>query len=134
MKSAALRKGDRILIPSVGIGVRVHQRMIGLLGRNELGRDRALFLAPASSIHTWFMRFAIDVFFVDRDLRVRKILYDLPPWHMAGARGSWAVVELQAGWLPHNAVSVGDRLSMEPDGSVFSWTGKPSSFPSSEDA
>jgi uncharacterized membrane protein (UPF0127 family) len=49
-------------------------RLRGLLGRRELSRDEGLLIRPGSSIHTWFMRFPIDVVFLDRDLRVSPLV------------------------------------------------------------
>ena len=62
-------------------------RMKGLLGRAGLADDEGIYLAPAGSIHMFFMRFAIDAVFVDRDLRVTKVVENLRPWRVAAARG-----------------------------------------------
>lgn len=71
--------------------------MVGLLGRRELPVDEGLWLAPAWSIHTWGMRFPIDVVFVDRDERVLRIVEAMVPWRLVSRRGAHAVVELAAG-------------------------------------
>jgi uncharacterized membrane protein (UPF0127 family) len=70
----------------------------------------ALILAPCLAVHTAFMRFAIDVVFVDRDGRALKIVSDLAPWRMAWSLSAHAVVELAAGRLRSCEVVVGDRL------------------------
>ena len=72
-------------------------RMRGLLGRSGLSSGEGLLLRPAGSVHTAFMRFTIDVVFLDRDLRVVKVVPELAPWRTAGCRGSRAVLELPAG-------------------------------------
>jgi len=56
-----------------------------------------MLLRPASSIHTAFMRFAIDAVFLDRENRVVKVAEDLGPWRAAACRGARAVLELAAG-------------------------------------
>jgi len=71
--------------------------MRGLLGRKELPSGEGILLKPSGSVHTFFMRFPIDVVFLDRELRVVAIAPDVPPWRMRGARGAKAVVELRAG-------------------------------------
>ena len=50
----------------------------GLLGRKELNRGQGMLIRPTWSVHTWFMRFAIDVVFLDSDLTVLKIARRLP--------------------------------------------------------
>ena len=85
-------------------------RMRGLLGRSGLEPGEGLLLEPASSIHMFFMRFAIDAVFLDRDLVVRKVVADLKPWRMACARGSKQVLELPAGEAGRRGVKPGDRL------------------------
>jgi uncharacterized membrane protein (UPF0127 family) len=71
-----------------------------------------MMLAPCAAVHTAFMRFAIDVVFIDRDGHAVKIVRNLPPWRIAAARRAHAVVELAAGSL--RDVSVGDRLYVAP--------------------
>ena len=82
----------------------------GLLGRSGLADGHALILAPCSSIHTFFMQFAIDVAFVDRDgvvLRARNVL---GPWRLQISVRAFAVVELASGSLDRSDTRAGDRL------------------------
>jgi uncharacterized protein len=72
-------------------------RLRGLLGRSGLSSGEGMLLRPASSIHTAFMRFAIDAVFVDGADRVVKVVSDLRPWRAAACRGARAVLELPAG-------------------------------------
>jgi hypothetical protein len=72
-------------------------RVRGLLGRSSLATGEGILLRPASSVHTAFMRFAIDVVFLDRDLRVLKIASHLRPWRTAARRKAHAVLELRGG-------------------------------------
>jgi uncharacterized membrane protein (UPF0127 family) len=57
----------------------------------------ALILAPCWSIHTWFMRFPIDVLFVSRTGTVLGARHALAPWRLALRPGAFAVIELAAG-------------------------------------
>jgi uncharacterized membrane protein (UPF0127 family) len=84
--------------------------MRGLLGRKELPTGEGILLRPAGSIHTFFMRFPIDVVFLDRELRVVAIAPDVPPWRMRGARGAKAVVELTAGEASRRELTEGQTL------------------------
>lgn len=65
-------------------------------------------LAPCVAVHTAFMRFAIDVVFVDRAGRVRRIVRGLAPWRMAASMGAYAAIELSAGG--ERDLVPGDRL------------------------
>jgi uncharacterized membrane protein (UPF0127 family) len=84
--------------------------MRGLLGRDTLAPGEGLLIRPASSIHTFFMRFAIDAVFVDRAGTVVKVVSGLRPWRCAAARRASAVLELAAGEAAARGVQVGDRL------------------------
>ncbi len=85
-------------------------RMRGLLGRSELRPGEGLLLRPASSIHTFFMRFPIDAVFLDREWRVVGISDDIRPWRAASRRGANAVLELPAGESARRRLAVGDLL------------------------
>ena len=87
----------------------------GLLGRSTLADDAALILAPCNSIHTFFMRFAIDVVFVDRDGRIRRARQSLGPWRIQAAFRAFAVVEFASGALARSETRAGDRLYLAPE-------------------
>jgi uncharacterized protein len=91
-------------------------RMRGLLGRNGLEPGEGMLIRPTNSVHMFFMRFAIDVVFVDRDMAVRKIVERLRPWRMAGCRGAKAALELPAGGAARTGITVGERLVLEAVG------------------
>lgn len=86
------------------------RRLRGLLGRRALDPDAGLLLRPASSIHTCFMRFAIDAVFLDGADRVVRVAADLRPWRAASVRGSGAVLELAPGTCAAHGVRSGDLL------------------------
>ncbi|HWF74423.1 MAG TPA: DUF192 domain-containing protein [Solirubrobacteraceae bacterium] len=94
-------------------------RMRGLLGRSGLDAGEGILLTPAPSIHTAFMRFAIDAVLLDSELRVVKIAADLGPWRTAGARRARAVLELAAGEADRVGLELEDRLEVRaPDAFV----------------
>jgi uncharacterized membrane protein (UPF0127 family) len=92
----------------VELAVTRASRRRGLLGRNALDFSAGMMLAPCAAVHTAFMRFPIDVMFVNRDGVVRKIVRDLKPWRMAASLRAYAVIELAAG--VERDVMPGDRL------------------------
>lgn len=85
-------------------------RNTGLLRHESLPEGSGLIIAPSNSIHTFFMRFSIDVAFVAKDGRIVKIRAAVPPWRLAGALRAYAVVELPAGRLEKTDTRRGDRL------------------------
>jgi uncharacterized membrane protein (UPF0127 family) len=84
--------------------------MRGLLGRKSLPSGHGILLRPASSVHTAFMRFAIDAVFLDRELRVLKVATELGPWRTAARRKAHAVLELPAGEAERRGLEPGQRL------------------------
>jgi uncharacterized protein len=90
-------------------------RLKGLLGRRELPSGEGLLIVPTNSIHMFFMRFAIDAVFLDRELRVLAVVADLRPWRMAVRRGARSVLELPAGEAARRGVETGDVLRLEEE-------------------
>jgi uncharacterized membrane protein (UPF0127 family) len=83
----------------------------GLLGRQRLERGHGMLIKPTWSVHTAFMRFAIDVLFLDRELTVVGIERRLRPWRAAAQRGAHSALELAAGESERLSIEVGDRLA-----------------------
>jgi uncharacterized protein len=88
-------------------------RRTGLLQHATFPDGSAMLIAPSNAIHTFFMRFPIDVAFVTRDGRIVKTYASLKPWRMAAAFSAYAVVELPSGTLERSETTVGDVLSIE---------------------
>jgi uncharacterized membrane protein (UPF0127 family) len=89
-------------------------RMVGLLGDRHLPVGDGLLLAPAWSIHTWFMRMPIDVVFLDADGVVLRVFPNLPAWRLvSGTRRARTVLEFGAGTLAVTPLVPGDRVHIE---------------------
>ena len=73
------------------------ERTVGLLGHSGLAPDAGLLILGCASIHTFFMRFAIDAVFLDETMRICKVVENLVPWRAARGRGARHVLELPAG-------------------------------------
>lgn len=116
MITGTIVNGRIRLVESVDIAVRLFDRMKGLLGRSSLGVGRGLLIRPCNSVHTMFMRFAIDLIFVDRNLKVVKIIRNARtgrPFFWGGLNAT-AVLEIESGWLNPNLLRVGDTLRFLP--------------------
>lgn len=101
-----------IVASRVELAVDSESRRRGLLGRDTLDVGAALIIAPCSSIHTFFMRFAIDVLFVARDGRVLKTYAAVGPRRIAFRFGAFAVVEMAAGATARPKTKVGDIVEL----------------------
>lgn len=87
-------------------------RRRGLLGRDSLAENAALVIAPCNSVHTFFMRFAIDVMFVDRSGTVLKVRHAVPAWRMSGTLGAFAVIEMASGALRKTGTHARDVVTI----------------------
>jgi hypothetical protein len=85
-------------------------RMRGLLGRDGLDPGGGMLIDASPSVHMFFMRFPLDVVFLDRDRKVVRVVANLRPWRVAGARRAAAALELPAGAAAAAGLEVGDIL------------------------
>lgn len=76
------KSNNNILADRATIANTAFARMKGLLGRKELSKGEALILDPCNSIHMLFMRFPIDVLFVDKNSRVVKTIFSIKPFQL----------------------------------------------------
>jgi len=87
------------------------KRFRGLMGKPPPPNGEGLLIQPCNSIHMFFMRFPIDVVFMDREFRVVKLIRGLSPNKVVGTvAGAWQVLELEAGKLPES-VGLGTKFS-----------------------
>jgi uncharacterized protein len=86
------------------------ERLGGLLVRKPLIQNEALHLMPCNSVHTFFMRYPIDVVFVDELGFVKKVVPNLKPWRIAMCKGARSVFELCAGQADHFGITTRSRL------------------------
>ena len=103
-------RNDRVLATTLLTAFDSASRRKGLLKHDFLPEGSALIIAPSNAIHTFFMRFAIDVAFVSRDGRVLKVRPNVPPWRMAAALRGFAVIEMPVGALARADIQSGDAL------------------------
>ena len=87
-------------------------RLIGLMFRKDMAQDEALIFYKASSIHTCFMRFAIDIVFLDKNNQIIRICPVLKPWRFVICSNSYITIELPASRSLENSLKVGDFLQI----------------------
>ncbi len=86
-------------------------RLRGLMFRQKLPPETGLLLAPCNSVHMCFMRFAIDVIYIDKDFNILKVVKDLKPWiGLSMCSKAWATLEMTAGEAERCAIEAGKKL------------------------
>ncbi len=104
--------GGPLLAGQVRIADRWFSRLRGLMFTDALPEDTCLLIIPCQQVHTHFMRYALDVVFLDRRFQVLRIIPDLAPWRLSPwVREAHAVVELNAGMAAR--IEPGQRLVLE---------------------
>jgi uncharacterized membrane protein (UPF0127 family) len=102
------RLGDRVQLAGDG-----RNRRKGLLGRDGLASGEGLWIVPCEAVHTFGMRFRIDLVFLDRTNRILKIRSDVGPWRLSGCLRAHSVLELPAGTIRDTKTMPGDTLELD---------------------
>jgi uncharacterized membrane protein (UPF0127 family) len=105
---------NTILATRLGIANQGESRRKGLLGRDGLAAGEGLWIKPCEAVHTVGMRFAIDLVYLDRKHRVRKLRSSVPPWRLSACLSAHSVMELPAGTIRDTQTERGDTLEFAP--------------------
>lgn len=92
---------------------RLWPRLKGLLGQRSLAPTQGIWLKPCNSVHCLFMRFSIDVLYLDSAQRIIAIRADLKPWRMSLCLPAKSVIELAAGECQRLGLTIGDQIQCE---------------------
>jgi hypothetical protein len=88
------------------------KRNKGLLGRNCLLPGEGLWIRPCESVHTFWMQFPIDLVYLDRKNRIRKLVSAVPPWRMSACLRAHSVIELPSGTIHQTRTQLDDTLEL----------------------
>ena|ERR1051326_3704556 len=89
------------------------KRRVGLLKHQRLEPGTGLWILPCESVHTFFMKFPIDLIYLDKRRKVRKVRNAVPPWRLSACLAAHSVLELPAGTAAETGTKVGDELAIE---------------------
>jgi uncharacterized membrane protein (UPF0127 family) len=89
------------------------KRRTGLLKHNTFEPGDGLWIVPCESVHTFFMKFPIDLVYLDKRKKVRKVRNAVRPWRLSACLTAHSVLELPAGVIQQSGTSIGDELIME---------------------
>lgn len=107
------KKTERVVVPSLEVAGSLWAQSVGLMGREVFEAGAGLLIPHCSAIHTAFVRFPIDVIFLDKHLTAVRLVPALAPWRIVGfVRGAKSVVELPAGTLRQKQIVVGQQFTV----------------------
>jgi uncharacterized membrane protein (UPF0127 family) len=104
---------DTVLAEAADVANTSATRRTGLLKHTGLKAGEGLLIVPCESVHTFFMKFPIDLVYLDKRRKVRKIRHAMPAWRLSACLSAHSVLELPAGTLQRTGTAVGDELSVE---------------------
>jgi uncharacterized protein len=102
-----------VLADSADLADTSEKRRTGLLKHTELKPGEGLWIIPCESVHCFFMKFTIDVLYVDREKKVRGMRPNMKPWRVSACLTAHSVLELPAGTLDRTGTKKGDQLRFE---------------------
>ena len=103
-----------VVATRVNVATKRVERAVGLLTRSGLEPGEALLITPCRGVHTWGMRFPIDIIALDEAGVVVDAVPDLGPWRIRLAgRGAVSVLELSAGALSQSSTACGHRIELQ---------------------
>jgi uncharacterized protein len=98
------------------------KRNRGLLGRESLSAGEGLWISPCEAVHTFWMRFPIDLVYLDRKTQIRKLVCNVPPWRLSACLLAHSVIELPAGTICNTQTETGDMLEFSADSVTGSYS------------
>jgi len=104
---------NTVLAESADMADTSAKRRTGLLKHERLNPGDGLWIVPCESVHTFFMKFPIDLVYLDKQKKVRKVRHRVPAWRLSVCLSAHSILELPAGTLEQTGTKVGDELVVE---------------------
>jgi uncharacterized membrane protein (UPF0127 family) len=104
---------DTVLGDAVELADTSETRRVGLLKHTRLEPGSGLWIVPCESVHTFFMKFPIDLVYLDKQRKVRKVRHAVPAWRLSACLTAHSILELPAGTAAKSGTLPGDELEME---------------------
>jgi uncharacterized membrane protein (UPF0127 family) len=108
------RTRNTILGTSIQLANSGATRRKGLLGRSGLSPGEGIWIVPCESVHTFWMKFPIDLVYLDRNKKVKKVKSDVRPWRLSACLSAHSVLELVPGTISTTQTKPGDTLEFSP--------------------
>lgn len=104
---------DTLLAHAAEVADTSAKRRTGLLKHESLEPGEGLWIVPCESVHTFFMKFPIDLLYLDRHHKVRKARSAVRPWRLSACLLAHSVLELPAGTVKQSGTQAGDELVID---------------------
>ncbi len=104
------RTRNTVLATRMEVADSAAKRNKGLLGRQSLLPGEGLWIVPCESVHTFWMRFPIDLIYLDRKKCIRKLKSSVPAWRLSACLRAHSILELPAGTIRATRTECGDKL------------------------
>ena len=104
---------DAVLADAASVADSSESRRTGLLKHTGLAPGDGLWIVPCESVHSFFMKFTIDVLYLDRQHKVKKIRPEMVPWRASACLTAHSVLELPAGTIARTGTVAGDQLEIK---------------------
>jgi uncharacterized membrane protein (UPF0127 family) len=104
---------ETVLATAADVADTSAKRRTGLLKHQRLEPGEGLWISPCESVHTFFMKFAIDLVYLDKQKKVRKVRHSVPPWRLSACLAAHSVLELPAGSVAPTGTARGDQLAFD---------------------
>jgi uncharacterized membrane protein (UPF0127 family) len=101
-----------VLATGIKLANSAARRRNGLLGRHRLHPDEGLWILPCEAVHTFGMQFSIDLVYLDRKNRIKKLRSEVPPWRLSACFSAHSVLELSPGTIRKTQSKRGDELEL----------------------
>jgi uncharacterized membrane protein (UPF0127 family) len=105
---------DTVLGDCVDVADTSEKRRTGLLKHTRLDPGTGLWITPCESVHTFFMKFAIDLVYLDKERKVCKVRHAVGPWRLSACLTAHSILELPAGTAAESGTLPGDQLTLDP--------------------
>ncbi|MEE6251193.1 MAG: DUF192 domain-containing protein [Bdellovibrionota bacterium] len=114
MKMLKNKSKNIALTSKLDVADHFYKKLVGMMGKSKFPENYCLWIKKTSSIHTHFMKVPIDVVFVNREMCVEKIYWNLKPWKITWPNFKYdSVFEFTRGTLDKQQLEIGDQLSVE---------------------
>lgn len=106
-----LYSSNKMIVERLTVAKSLKDRTVGLLKYDKISDDQGLWILSCRSIHTFFMKFSIDVIFVDKKMRVVALVENVSPYKLLFPRWSAdSVIEVNAGLTKKWNLEIGEVL------------------------
>jgi hypothetical protein len=103
---------NTVLADAAEVADTSEKRRTGLLKHERLDPGQGLWIVPCESVHSFFMKFAIDLVYLDRNKKVRKVRHRMVAWRLSACLSAHSILELPAGAVAASGTEAGDQLEM----------------------